>query len=102
MDLNKGAYDGLRYYFRNFDPNHEMEKEVFERLGYIDIQNIAKRMKAELLMFTGLVDTTCPPSTQFAMYNKVTSKKNVVIFPEFGHENLKGSGDKIFAFMSEL
>lgn len=102
MDLNKGAYEGLRYYFRNFDPNHEREDEIFERLGYIDIQNIAKRMKAELLMFTGLMDTTCPPSTQFAMYNKVTSKKNVVIYPEFGHEGLKGSGDKIFAFMSDL
>ena len=102
MDLNKGAYEGLRYYFRNFDPNHEREDEIFERLGYIDIQFLAKRMKAELLMFTGLMDTTCPPSTQFAMYNKVTSKKNVVIYPEFGHEGLKGSADKIFSFMSDL
>ncbi len=102
MDLNKGAYEGLRYYFRMFDPNHEREDEIFERLGYIDIQNLAKRMKAELLMFTGLVDTTCPPSTQFAMYNKVTSKKNVVIYPEYGHEGLRGSSDKTFEFMMGL
>jgi len=102
MDLNKGAYEGLRYYFRMFDPNHEREDEIFTRLGYIDIQNLAKRMKAELLMFTGLVDTTCPPSTQFAMYNKVTSKKNVVIYPEYGHEGLRGSADKTFEFMMGL
>lgn len=102
MDLNKGAYEGLRYYFRMFDPNHEREAEIFMKLGYIDIQNLAKRMKAELLMFTGLVDTTCPPSTQFAMYNKVTSKKNVVIYPEYGHEGLRGSNDKIFEFLSDL
>lgn len=102
MDLNKDAYEGLRYYFRHFDPNHERFDEIYERLGYIDIQNIAKRMKAELLMFTGLMDTICPPSTQFAMYNKVTSKKNVVFYPEYGHEGLKGVDDKIFEFMSNL
>ena len=102
MDLNKGAYEGLRYYFRNFDPTHSHADEIFEKLGYIDIQNLAKRMKAELLMFTGLMDTTCPPSTQFAMYNKVTSKKDVVFYPEYGHEGLKGASDAIFEFMSDL
>lgn len=102
MDLNKGAYEGLKYYFRNFDPTHKRVDEIYEKLGYIDIQNIAKRMKAELLMFTGLMDTTCPPSTQFAMYNKVKSKKNVVFYPEYGHEGLKGSDDLIFEFFSDL
>lgn len=102
MDLNKGAYEGLKYYFRHFDPTHERFDEIYEKLGYIDIQNLAKRMKAELLMFTGLMDTTCPPSTQFAMYNKVKSKKNVIFYPEYGHEGLKGSNDTIFEFLSEL
>lgn len=102
MDLNVGAYDGLKYYFRHFDPTHSREDEIFERLGYIDIQNLAKRMKAELLMFTGLMDTTCPPSTQFAMYNKVTSKKDVIIYPEYGHEGIKGVDDEIFEFLSDL
>ena len=102
MDLNKGAYEGLKYYFRQLDPTHEREAEFYERLGYIDIQNLAKRMRAELLLFTGLMDTTCPPSTQFAMYNKVTSKKNVVIYPDYGHEGIKGAEDKIFEFFSDL
>lgn len=102
MDLNKGAYEGLRYYFRNFDPTHQHVDEVYEKLGYIDIQNLAKRMKAELLMLTGLVDVTCPPSTQFAMYNKVPSKKNVIFYPEYGHETLKGGEDFIFEFLSEI
>ena len=92
----------LKYYFKHFDPTHERVDEIYEKLGYIDIQNIAKRMKAELLMFTGLMDTTCPPSTQFAMYNKVNSKKDVVFYPEYGHEGLKGSEDIIFEFLSNL
>ena len=102
MDLNKDAYEGLKYYFRHFDPTHKRFDEIYEKLGYIDIQNIAKRMKAELLMFTGLMDTICPPSTQFAMYNKVNSKKDVVFYPEYGHEELKGSEDIIFEFLSNL
>ena len=36
MDLATGAYEELRLYFRLFDPRHERESEVFERLGYID------------------------------------------------------------------
>lgn len=102
MDLDKGAYEGLRYYFRNFDPRHEREDEIFERLGYIDIQNLAPRIRAKVLMATGLMDTTCPPSTQFAAYNKITSEKEIVIYPDYGHETLKGHEDIVFNFLSEL
>jgi cephalosporin-C deacetylase len=102
MDLAKGAYEGLRYYFRSFDPRHEREDEIFEKLGYIDIQFLAPRIRAKVLMATGLMDTTCPPSTQFAMFNKITSEKEVVIYPDFGHEGLKGHSDIEFAFLSQL
>ena len=99
MDLDKGAYEGIRYYLRAFDPTHERIDEFFEKLGYIDLQFLAPRIKAKVLMSTGLMDTTCPPSTQFAAYNKITSEKNVLIYPDFGHEGLKGNADKIFAFI---
>ncbi len=102
MDLAKGAYEGLRYYLRYFDPRHEKEDEIFTKLGYIDIQFLAPRIKAKLLMGTGLMDTTCPPSTQFAMYNKLTCEKRVVFYPDYGHESLRGHGDIIFNFLSEL
>ena len=85
MDLAKGAYQELQDYFRRFDPRHEREEEIFTKLGYVDLQFLAKRIKAELLMFTGLMDTVCPPSSQFAMYNKITAKKDVVFYPDFGH-----------------
>ncbi|MBE7025566.1 MAG: acetylxylan esterase [Ruminococcaceae bacterium] len=96
------AYEGLNYYFRSFDPTHEHVEELLEKLGYIDIQNFAKWMKAELLMFTGLRDASCPPITQFAMYNKVTAPKNVIFYPEYGHEGMKGAEDILFTFLSDL
>lgn len=102
MDLDKGAYEGLRYFLRHYDPRHERVDEIFETLGYVDIQNITKRIKAEVLMATGLQDQVCPPSTQFAAYNKITSKKDVVIYPDFGHEDLFGHSDIVYKFMSGL
>ena len=102
MDLDKGAYEGLRYYFRQQDPRHEREDEIFEKLGYIDIQFLAPRIRAKVLMGTGLMDTICPPSTQFAMFNKITSEKEVVFYPDYGHEGLKGHEDIIFDFLAEL
>jgi cephalosporin-C deacetylase len=102
MDLDKDAYEELCTYFRRFDPQHKRETEVFTRLGYIDIQNLAKRIKGKVLMATGLMDNICPPSTQFATYNKIKSPKELVIFPDFGHEGLPGFWDMVYQFMSEL
>lgn len=102
MDLAADAYEELRTYFRQFDPTHAREDEIFLKLGYIDIQHLVKRIKGEVLMATGLMDKICPPSTQFAAYNKINSKKNMVIYPDFGHEWLPGFNDRTFMFMSEL
>jgi cephalosporin-C deacetylase len=102
MDLAKDAYEELRTYFRNFDPLHKNEAEIFTRLGYIDNQHLANRIKAEVLMPVGLMDTICPPSSQFAAYNKITSAKRLLIYPDFGHEHLPGAQDEIFKFMSDL
>jgi len=95
MDLDDRAYVELREYFRHYDPTHEHENEIFTKLGYIDLQHLADRIKAEIVMYTGLMDVVCPPSTQFAIYNKITSKKDVVIYPDFGHEGLKGQSDLV-------
>ncbi len=102
MDQAANAYAELKEYFRWFDPRHEREAEIFTRLGYIDNQHLAPRIKARILMFTGLMDNVCPPSTQFAAYNKITSPKEVVIYPDFAHEGLPGSGDRTFQFMLGL
>lgn len=102
MDLAKDAYQELRDYFRRYDPLHAHEKEIFTLLGYIDNQHIAHRIQAKTLMFTGLMDNICPPSSQFAAYNKITSEKDVVIYPDFGHEHLPFASEKAMQFMLEM
>ncbi len=102
MDLAKGAYDELSAYFRLFDPRHEQEPGIFNALGYIDNQHLAPRIQARIKMYVGLMDAICPPSTQFAAYNKITAPKDLVIYPDFGHEGLPGSGDSIYTFLGDL
>ena len=102
MDLAKDAYDGLRGYFRHYDPRHEHEDEIFTKLGYIDIQNLAPRIRAKVLWATGLMDNICPPSSQFAAYNKLTCEKEMKIYPDYKHEGLRGHDDIIFNFLAEL
>jgi cephalosporin-C deacetylase len=101
MDLAKDAYDELVYYFKRFDPTHAREDEIFTRLGYIDVQHLADRIEAKLEMTTSLMDTVCPPSSQFAAYNKITADKTMILYPDFGHEDLPGQHDRLFEFLSE-
>ena len=102
MDYAREAYEELRVFFRNHDPRHEREQAIFTKLGYIDVQHLAPRIKAQVLMFTGLMDTICPPSSQLAAYNKITAPKDMVIYPDFAHEALPGMIDRVFNFMRGL
>jgi cephalosporin-C deacetylase len=102
IDQDVDAYQELRDWFRRFDPRHEREQEIFTQLGYIDVQHLASRIRGDVLMAVGLMDTVCPPSTQFAAYNKITAPKTLAIYPDYGHEDLPDIKDKIFQFMQAL
>jgi cephalosporin-C deacetylase len=102
MDLDQAAYKELRDFFRSFDPRHENEDNIFYQLGYIDNQHLAPRIKAKIKMGVGLLDSVCPPSSQFAAYNKITSEKELVIYPDFGHEGLPGLSDINFQWFMEI
>lgn len=102
MDLAKDAYEELRNWFRRFDPRHERETEIFTRLGYVDCQHLAPRIRGEVLMAVGLMDDICPPSSQFAAYNKITAPREMALFPDFAHEHYPGFMDQAFQFMAGL
>ncbi|MDD5457793.1 MAG: acetylxylan esterase [Phycisphaerae bacterium] len=99
LDFETEAYIELRDYFRRYDPLHEQENEIFSRLGYIDVHNLAKKIKSEVLFTASLRDNICPPSTQFAVYNNIDSSKQMLIYHDFGHEGLPLLSDKVFDFL---
>lgn len=98
MDLDLVAYEGLRYYSRWFNPMNDKEDEIFTKLGYIDAHNFADMINCEVLFGTGLMDNICPPSTQFAIYNNIGSKKKHIIFPDYTHEEIGEFDDMLIDF----
>lgn len=88
-------------FLRRFDPTHERIDDMWRTLGHIDVQHLAARMEADVLMLTGLMDSVCPPSTQFAAYNRIRSPKEMVLYPDFEHEPLPGADDRILAFLAD-
>ncbi|MFT3788365.1 MAG: acetylxylan esterase [Tepidisphaeraceae bacterium] len=99
MDLAKDAYAELRTFFRHFDPTHAREQQIFEKLGYIDCQHLAPCIRARTFFGIGLMDAICPPSSQFAAYNKIKAEKQYILYPDFGHETLPGFNDRVMQFM---
>jgi cephalosporin-C deacetylase len=102
LDLGKAPYDEITEYFRKRDPMHQREEEIFTRLGYVDVQHLAPRVQARTMLTVSLNDYVCPPSTQFAAYNKLTCEKSYRLYPDFGHENLPGTQDAIYSLLSTL
>jgi cephalosporin-C deacetylase len=102
MGLAEAAYEELKAYFRLFDPRHEREAEVFTRLGYVDAVHLASRICGEVLMITGLSDMICPPSTQYAAFNRIGAPKRHVLYPDYAHETLPGADDLVYEFMGGL
>lgn len=81
-------YDELFRYFKFSDPFHTTERQILDTLSYIDIKNMAHRIKNPVKLITGLEDNVCFPSTQFAMFNRLTCNKEMFTLPEYGHEGL--------------
>lgn len=104
IDLDVDAYAEIRDFFRRFDPLHEREEDIFTKLGYIDVQHLCPRIEGEVYMAVGLMDKICPPSTQFAAYNKISAPKSMAIYPDFGHEPLlrREHADKVYQFLINL
>lgn len=94
-------YDELFRYFKFSDPFHKTEDTILHTLSYIDVKNMAHRIKASVKLFTGLEDQVCFPSTQFAMFNRLSCEKEMVLLPEYGHEDLHVMvNDSIFDFLT--
>src|SRR5699024_5240791 len=72
-------YDELFRYFKFSDPFHETEKQILDTLSYIDIKNMAHRIQHPVKLITGLDDNICFPSTQFAMFNRLTCDKEMYL-----------------------
>lgn len=62
------------------------QKQVFNTLAHHDGMHFAPKIKARCLFSVALMDMVCPPSTVFAAYNRVKSRKEIRIYDFNNHE----------------
>ncbi|NLB80078.1 MAG: acetylxylan esterase [Clostridiaceae bacterium] len=99
LGLMQNAYQEFGWHFRIRDPRHERQDEFLNVLSYIDVVNLAPRIRAEVFWKIGLMDVTCPPSTQFAAYNQLKSAKTMRIYPEYEHDIVGRYSDEELEFI---
>lgn len=69
--------------FVNRHPEH-LDK-VLNTLSYFDMVHLADKITQPIMVSVGLKDPICMPETIFAMYNRLTSEKQLEIYPFTGH-----------------
>lgn len=61
-------------------------EELLQMLRYFDVKNFAPRIQCPVYMSFGLQDPTCPPHTNFSIYNNLgTKNKRFFCVPTCGH-----------------
>lgn len=61
------------------------DEQLYRNISYFDIKNLAKYINVPVLMGVGLQDPVCPPHTNFAGYNLISSPKEFIIYNDKGH-----------------
>lgn len=92
-------YSEISDYCRRRSP--EEGEQAFRTLSYFDVMNLADRINCPTYVTVGLCDMTCPPSTIFAAYNRIPTKKEIMV-ADFGqHENFPGVVEATVAWMQQ-
>lgn len=82
---NAALTDSLREYFSECDPTHQTEEAIIRRMSYADLLLFAPRIRAAVCNIIGLQDRVCPTAGQLAFYNRLTTKKRLILLCEGGH-----------------
>ena len=76
------------------------EKEAAKRTAwdYYDCVNFARRITCPVYVSTGLIDTTCSPSSVSCMFNRLASKeKHIEFHRDMGHVGKNDAGQAAFS-----
>lgn len=72
-------------------------KAVVDCAKYYDVALLAPRIKSEMILTAGFIDRTCSPSSVYAAYNAINSKKQIINNVTAGHTNTRPATKIIFA-----
>ena len=71
-------------------------KDVADCAKYYDVALLAPRIKSEMILTAGFIDRTCSPSSVYAAYNAIKSKKQIINNVSAGHTNPRPTTKTIY------
>jgi cephalosporin-C deacetylase-like acetyl esterase len=66
-------------------PDGKPDARILSSSRYFDAMNFATRTKAQAIVSVGFIDSVCPPTSVYAMYNNLPGKKEIINEPHMGH-----------------
>lgn len=79
-----GSFSCLTDYIRRFP---ERMEQVYETVSYFDVMNLADRITCPVLASVCLKDDVCPAKCFYAAANRITSEKEICVYPFNGHDS---------------
>ena len=97
---NQNPYQELAVYVNRYP---DREETVYRTLTYFDNLSLADRITCPVLMTVGLQDLVCPPSTVFAVYNRLSSsEKDLRVYPYGVHEGFASHHEQKLAWARRI
>ena len=62
------------------------DPKILEAMRYYDGVSFAARIKIPVHMEVGFIDVICPPTASYAVYNNLGGKKEMITWPDRGHD----------------
>ncbi|WP_210608478.1 acetylxylan esterase [Priestia flexa] len=97
----EGPYQEINHYFQVHDPLHKTRNDVLKTLSYVDCLNFASYITCPTLVGVGLKDVTCPSPGTLAFYQHLSGRKDIRIYPEYGHELPPIHEEEKLAFLAD-
>ena len=89
LGFRRGRRNGWPNVIKTTDgaPSDAFGRAAEQVLPYYDNVNFARRIRCETWIATGLLDTTCPPSSVCAVYNALPAdtRRDLYLDPKAGH-----------------
>jgi cephalosporin-C deacetylase len=91
----KGRAGGWPHLFDKSNVMYNNTPEKIKTVGYYDVVNFAKQIKAPGFYSMGYNDETCPPTSMFAAYNVIAAPKELYLALETGHWTYPEQNEKL-------
>jgi cephalosporin-C deacetylase len=100
--LIQNSKGGFQIFKSSFFTVHPQYHHVIESLSQIDLMHYVDQMKKPILLSSGNLDEICPLDNLMMFYEKLTCKKNIEVYENFGHGGYDQlHNNKKLSFISE-